>query len=601
MLESNLKEAISNAEEPPEDPDSKTAQVTESLLPTLRVYSMWIAASREELFSQAAAAAEGSPTAIMMDTIARVFTLMCVETYNRDNLVSCPYLLPEDLDILGFQPLSEAAVPEACRAFCMHNGKVKPHLHSPEQRLDAQSEKLARILDILRCAYFLAEDAAVPLSYRVVDNFLLFEHQSTDAAAARQTEAPSSLPAELPAPRKEATAGQPATINVQKRRSVAQPTASTNQSQQTSPKILNGKQPEALLPSIIAAPRPSSSISSPPPPPPPHPPTEKPADVVVGDAESTVINMLAPFLKPPTPQPHPSSSDDPELILSYRSAHHGSSKDLLSAPGLPMPSHPQRHPDPSPTRSIPSGKFEPLPWEWFNTPKPARGDNTPHSAAGMSPITPGLPGGKFGDDPFSAGPSTPIRTSMDGGFTRVNSHGSVRAADLGINLSGGATAESAHRAALLQTFGSAGGMGMGIGRPPSTSSAARTSPFSQWGEHKSINTRQQQQQHHHQHHHQQQQTQTHMGAPPGLMMPHSSSAGSLSQFSHPSSLYHGTPGGFATAAGGHGQGQSYGGGGGGGYRDSQYHAQPSQRFFQADNTTSSYDEAILRAAYDGRK
>lgn len=579
-LEASLKENMSKTDDAADDENDKNPEVVESLLPALRIYSMWIAVSREELFSQAAAAAEGSPVGAMMDTIARVFTLMCVETYNKENLVSCPYLLPEDLDILGFQPLSEAIVPEPCRSFCGQNGKVKPHLYSPEQRLSPQMEKLARILDILRCAYFLAEDQTIPLSCRVVENWLLFEYQPSQ-------QQPERL-AETPAPRKE-TIATPAAINVQKRRSVQ-----TNIERQESPKAPNGKQPET-----ITAPSNASSL----------PPAPANNAGEVGDAESTVINMLAPFLKPPTPQPPSHTHDSSDETLSY-AAQHSSTRDLFCAHQRPL--------NPSPTRTIPSGKFEPLPWEWFNTPKPARGDNSPLSAAGMSPITPGLPTGKF-DDPFSV-PTTPSRADMaagaaggsGSGFPRVHSHGNIRAADMGINLSGGSTAEHAHRAALLQTFAAAGV------RPPSASSvAARTSPFSQWGENKSgggggAGNRP-----------------SGLSAPPGLrppeMMPHSSSTGSLSQFSHPSSLYHGTPGPGAASynvGGSGGGGQTYGGA----YKDhypfqqsqqpqqqqqSQHHPQhmqqqqqqqqPLQRLFRGDNSTSSYDEAILRAAYEGRK
>ncbi|KAJ2970099.1 hypothetical protein NQ176_g8345 [Zarea fungicola] len=203
-------------------------------------------------------------------------------------------------------------------------------------------------------------------------------------------------------------------------------------------------------------------------------------------------------------------------------------------------------------------------------------------------------GAKF-DDPF-LGPSTPIRADSRSGFPRVNSLGNMHSVDMGINLSGGSTAEHAHRTALLHTFNTA------AGRPPSTN--ARISPFSQWGDSPGAGNRQQQ--------HQQQMG---MGVPPGLRsletMPHSSSAGSLSQFSqfsHPSSIYQGTPGAavpsYSIGGGGGGVGATYGGA----YKDyhfqhqtpqlqqRQQQQQPSmQRPLQADNT-ASYDEAILRAA-----
>lgn len=563
VLEANLKETISHPDGTSDDDATDgTLKITESLLPTLRVYSMWIAASREELFAQAAATAEGSLVSNMMDTFARVFTMMCVETYNRENLISCPYLLPEDLDVLGFQPLSENAVPEACRSFCDPNGKVKPHLHSPQQQLQSTNERLARILDILRCAYFLAEEPSVPLSCRVVNDWLLFEYHPAGVCQVQSDEQ-----REASVSRQESTAA-PATINVQKRRSVQ--TNNNTHEQQNNPSLPNVQPPE------IAAERPPVS---------PLPPAPANNAGEVGDAENTVINMLAPFLKPPTPQPQQSAQE--QATPSSCEAPRSSTQDFLSAQFSQL--------DASPRRSIPSGKFEPLPWEWFNTPKPARGENSPLSASGMSPITPGLSSGKF-DDPF-LGPSTPIRADSRSGFPRVNSLGNMHAADMGINLSGGSTAEHAHRTALLHTFNTA------AGRPPSSN--ARMSPFSQWVDNPGAGNRQQQ--------HQQQ---IGMSVPPGLHLlettPHSSSAGSLSQFSqfsHPSSIYQGTP--VAAVAsysigGGGGLGATYGGA----YKD--YHLQqqtpqpqqrqqqqPSmQRLFQADNTASSYDEAILRAAYD---
>ncbi|XWW97581.1 hypothetical protein V2A60_005565 [Cordyceps javanica] len=544
VLEENLKESVSKSDDLAEDANNKTSEIVESLLPALRIYSMWIAVSCQELFGAPAATAEGSLTGAMLDTIARVFTLMCVETYNKENLVSCPYLLPEDLDNLGFQPLSESAVPEPCRSFCEQNGKIKPHLYSPEQRLSPQMEKLARILDILRCAYFLAEEPTVPLSCRVVDNWLLFEYQPF----LNQSE----ITAEAPAVARKESVATPTTIHVQKRRS-AQIVA---QERQGSPNTSNGKQPEA----VAEPPNPSAV---------PLAPANK--DGEVGDAESTVINMLAPFLKPPTPQPQSGTHENCAPLP--HTAQQNPARDLLNAY--------QHQVDPSPTRSIPSGKFEPLPWEWFNTPKPVRGANSPLSAAGMSPITP-LPSGKF-DDPFSV-PSTPNRTDLATGsqFPRVYSHGNIRAADMGINLSGGSTAEHAHRAALLQTFATA------AGRPPSTSatSGARTSPFSHWGESKGGGSGSNSSGVRH----------SGLSAPPGLRapdaMPFSSSASNLAQFSHPSSLYQGTPG-VAVA--------SYGVDGQYHYHHQQQQQQTLQRVFPVDSSTSSYDEAVLRAAYEGRK
>jgi hypothetical protein len=126
-------------------------------------------------------------------------------------------------------------------------------------------------------------------------------------------------------------------------------------------------------------------------------------------------------------------------------------------------------------------------------------------------------------------------------------------------------AEEAHRNNLLQTFGS---------------SAPRTSVSSQWG---------------HDH------NRTAIETAPQSYGPHGyATSSSLSAFSHPSSLYQGTPA----------NGITLGMPTGVGYMDtSRYdrnHVQDpapssSGRRFQMDETTSSYDAAILQAAFYGNK
>jgi hypothetical protein len=130
------------------------------------------------------------------------------------------------------------------------------------------------------------------------------------------------------------------------------------------------------------------------------------------------------------------------------------------------------------------------------------------------------------------------------------------------------TAEEAHRNNLLQTFGS--------------SSAPRTSAFSQWGQNMNRGLKEAvPQSYGHQ-------------AMNGYPM-----SSAVSGFSHPSSLYQGTPANEAN------YGMPTGG-----YMDmnryernrTQDSAPPSSgRRFQMDETTSSYDAAILQAAFYGNK
>lgn len=128
--------------------------------------------------------------------------------------------------------------------------------------------------------------------------------------------------------------------------------------------------------------------------------------------------------------------------------------------------------------------------------------------------------------------------------------------------------EDAHRNQLLESF--TGG------------SVGRSSAFSQWAQAQTA-ARQQKAAN-------QANWAARGGADP---VPQSSS---VSGFSHPSSLYQGTPmngaqyGAFAPNNAGHSQQRR---------SVSQREQGMPARHFQMDNTTSSYNEAILRSAYDG--
>lgn len=510
VLEAELRESISKRNDnAPEEDENGLSKEAESLFPALRIYCMWLAASRAEVFDDKEPDRDAVMT--MTQTICRVFTLLCVETYNKDNIVSCPYLLTEDLDILGFLPLSGTQVPDACRVFCLETGPVKPHLFSDEQRLPPATENMARILDILRCAYFLAEDADIPLACNVVENWLVFEHQPDSARG--QSQRVLSPPFDRRA------------------QDVRSDTAACGQGSRSMPVKPQDERP------VLSKRDPADGKESP-----------RGQEGNVGDAENTVINMLAPFLRPPTPDLQNAKNDQES---SY-GMHTATANELLGS----------FQTDPSPSKSIPSGKFEPLPWDWFNTPKPLRGDaaapaNLSGTAAqrspGMSPNAGAANTGRF-EDPFYA------PNLHQNGYNGIGNRAAIAS-----------TAESSHRAQLLQPL--AGG-------------AARTSPFSQWGEERNIMMQGNIQRH----------------SPPGLQGPADSGfpqSSSASAFSHPSSLYQGTP---AT----NGVGMNYSlsadlGGGRAAYNDGVRSSVTAQRPFRTESTTSSYDEAILRAAYQGKK
>lgn len=495
---------------------SNLTPVVEALLPILRVYVMWIAARRHELCS--AAQTFGSAVSNMMQSLANVFTRLCAVTYNQESLASCSYLLSEDMEILGFCPLSAETVPEACRCFCLEDGQVKTYLQAPKSRMEPLQEAMARVLDILRCAYFLAEDENVPFATNVSSNQLTFSYRPEITSQPQSTS--SSTPV---APGGSANSLSPrATLTPSRGSRAPQP---KQISQITSPQTENRhKQTQQQ-----------------------HNPAN---DTGIDDAENTVINMLTPFLKPPTPQPHQTTRS---LEESSYGMHTATANELLA----------QFHKESSPNGSVPSGKFEPLPWAWFNTPKPDNGHDSltlggqdGFSARGSPFDSPrdSFPGGSALDDPFA----TPGR-NYPGAF--ANSHLPSRGAQESSN-----PGDAVHRNQLLQAFAG-----------PNVS---RSSPFANWAENRNPPG-------------------LSNGAPASPWTQHAPISTATSGFSHPSSLYQGTPSNAPSVGLGLGQPTN----------EPDHHGQtrfahPGQgntRNFQMDQTTTNYNEAILQAAYHDKK
>ncbi|KAF5021417.1 hypothetical protein F66182_6542 [Fusarium sp. NRRL 66182] len=517
-LGSELTDIVSRESQPSEDPAAaKSSPIIESLLPLLRVYGMWLSARRHELFG--AGKALGAVLPDMMKAISKVFSLLCRDTYTQENLASCPYLLAEDVETQGLLPLARDELPLACRSYFNEAGVLKPRLLSQENRLSPFQEMLARILDILRCAYFLAEDNACPLTYQVSENGLVFEYKEM-AAQNQVSPQPMSI---INSPAQE----------IKTKTATRQRKASENPQTEGRPSTK-----QTARRSFVASPETQAPQRAPSP----------------DDAENTVINMLAPFLKPPTPEPAQSyyrSSEDTSYGMHSTTAH-----EVFGM--LPA--------EPSPTGSMPSGKFEPLPWAWVYTPTPHKGTDASALAykdAFEAPVSPKISSREMSrtvstlEDPFTNSPQLP---SMPIPRTTSGMVASPRVSS---------AAEEAHRNNLLQTFGS--------------SSAPRTSMFSQWGQNSNRMPKEtiQPQYGHHQ----------------GMNGYPSSSA--ASGFSHMSSLYQGTPANgaaFGVQAGSYGDMNRYD-------RGQTQGSAPisSARRFQMDETTSSYDAAILQAALQGGK
>ncbi|KAI8671330.1 hypothetical protein NCS57_00607800 [Fusarium keratoplasticum] len=549
-LESELTEIVSRESHESEDPaTAKSSPTITSLLPLLRIYGMWLAARRHEIF--AAGEALGAVLPDMVKALSKVFSLLCNDTYTQENLASCPYLLAEDVDTQGLLPLSKEQVPLACRSYFNENGTLKPRLPSQENRLDPFQEMLARILDILRCAYFLAEDNSCPLTYRVSERGLVFEYQ--DVPVVNNAPAINNVPVMNNAPEPMSIVNSPVReLKVNTKNPGRQRTASDNRQP-------DNRQTENRPPANDDARK--ASLASPQPTVQPQPqPQDQPRAPSPAQSESTfILGMLTPFLKPPisdaTQSSHRSSDE-----TSY-GMHSATANEVFGM---------IQQPEPSPTGSITSGKLKPLPWDWVYTP-------TPHKATGPSaiackdvfdaPVSPNfssrdLPRATVStlEDPFASTSPQQLPTNLTPRVASgmMGSPRRVSAAD-----------EAAHRNSLLQSFVS--------------TSAPRTSTFSQWGQNSSRIPKE---------------------TVPSSYGHHQAFNGypmsSASAFSHPSSLYQGTPA----------NGAVYGMPSGGYVDMSQYNRTQTQesmtvpsaaRRFQMDETALNYDAAILQAAFHDNK
>ncbi|KAH0596343.1 hypothetical protein MHUMG1_06204 [Metarhizium humberi] len=530
-FESELKEAASEdmGGDGSNNLPTKITPMVEALLPVLRLYSMWLTACRGEV--SAAAQAFGGVIPRLVQNLAKVLTLLCIFTYSQA-LSNCPYLLAEDLEIRGFRPLSEETIPQQCRCFCTEDGSPKTYLQDRSSRLEPSQENLARILDILRCAYFLAEDSNFPMSYKVVDNSLVFEYcvkptsDSPEAAAKTSTSSPNT-----------------ASKN---------PLGNEDADDSSLPsRVILAEEPRQLLENLNTdanSQKPQSTQQ------------ERVQDEAnLEDRDDALFEMLSPFLKPPTPQPQRQrhSTDESSYGMHTMTANNvlGSFQTERSPPG-----------------SVLSGKFAPLPWAWFNTPEPEKPADsmTPNGSTGFgesaspynSPRRPTSSGNHL-DDPFA----TPGR-NLHG--VLVNSHAaqqqnrrSFTGPVVGPVVSG---PETAHRSNLLQAF--------------SGTSVPRSSPFIRWGDN-------------------QQSTLQNSGpavSPWGSRaldsLPQSTG---LSAFSHPSSLYQGTPANVV------GLGMSPISGRPEPQFSSPAHAETAARYLQMDQTALNYNEAIMQTAYHGNK
>lgn len=482
------------------------------LLPMLRVYMVWLASRRREIFSTPEAT--GGLIPAMLQSLGRVLTLLCAEATEHGGLASSSYLLWEDLEMRGLQPLEPSQVPEACRCYCDEAGQVKPRQEPQADPRNRHLESLARLLDILRIAYFLAEDKDVPLAYRIVEDKLVFEYQVNQPLAPAQANATtteaSTLALDPPAP----ALTQPP------------PSVSTQEGAAAQTGTGNGRTNLSIEP--VWSDFPSGD------------------DETNDRTENTVMSMLMPFLKPPTPQPagQVSALTEPSYGL-----HSETAEELFASVAA------QR----SPGGTVHPTTFEQLPWDWLHTPTPQKGDRESQETFSGQPNESNNSHGSrrmngLRNDPMLS----PLAHRTPSAPQQIRPASALRSPFA-------PSAEDTHRNQLLQSFSGSG-------------SAPRTSSFSHWSpDHDASRPRQ-----------------TSSGSPWAAQAfgaaPMSSN---VSAFSHPSSLYQGTPANSlpAGAAGATGEPSGLPS------SNSWQGPVPSDRQLRVDNTTSNYDAAIFDAAF----
>lgn len=479
----------------------------------------------------------------MLRSFATVFTLLAVDVYSQTDLGTCPYLLPEDLDIRGLRSFDEdRASPVSIRTHCTEDGKLKPHLQHPSQRLPAKREHDARILDALRCVYQLAEDKSVPLSARVAENWLIFEYEPRGLSETSQAPPEVASPSiSTPMANGGANGGTKGTDSASTPK-ISSP--ATDHEQLSALNVVTNGRPVA------------------------RPKEQKAADL--NDADKTIVNMLSPFLEDPVLEVEnddPTSSVEPsygmhsstanelaqELLAKFESDSEGPAKrdqiadaDMFGS-GIwnwDLPYSPATRPRETNTKP-PGGQA------WSN-----HGSN--RSSRTLLPVPENF------DDPFAS----PNYRSVSATHLRpVNNVPNSPAAHP-------ISSEDAHRSQLLQVL---------------TDPAARHSPVTSWGQVAWTGDSRG--------------APAQSEASPWttgdqrrtVPLPTSSNA---SAFTHTSSLYQGTPNPRAAF-----EGASYGAHRNaqplvGATRDSSL-PWPSPHYFQMDETASNYDAAVFQAAWRG--
>ncbi|KAK1971903.1 telomerase activating protein Est1 [Colletotrichum sublineola] len=173
-LEKLIKEQTSGEQDGTAD---KVTALTENTLPFVRLYAAWLVACRAEIMG-----AQDTPELFVKDMyrdFAKALTGLC-EMYGNEDLKLAPYLLAEDQEAIGMLPLCDPQLPHSCRLnYNEDTGSLKPQVqYYSGLKLDHLQETFSRVLDTIKCGFFLAnDDTNFPFTYTSSPNGLTFKYE----------------------------------------------------------------------------------------------------------------------------------------------------------------------------------------------------------------------------------------------------------------------------------------------------------------------------------------------------------------------------------------------------------------------------------------
>lgn len=158
----NMERQGETAEDPEGGPDILTP-VIDAILPLFRVYVCWLGINRADIVRYAPHIQPHSDP--MYRAVSQTLSSL-LDVYGDSRLAAVPYLLPEDLDLLGIKLFDAPDLPAACQLLCKDSdGEKKPRADGPQQSTtDSQTVALGRVFDILKCGFFLAGDSGFPFT-----------------------------------------------------------------------------------------------------------------------------------------------------------------------------------------------------------------------------------------------------------------------------------------------------------------------------------------------------------------------------------------------------------------------------------------------------